>query len=521
MSWQYERSLKRIELHRDTMGEIEIEKLVREADLDQLLTETRCREIYSAHVYANVSNFSHLASNTIYAEDDYKRLIQGVHIYQREVSRIVETKVFDGLRVHYQGPKLHALFYRPIDNTEELVIRAFFLPLVIKDFVRTVFNPAFPMYDNFEIAAGLDIGNVIGTRNGQRNDRELLFLGAPANYAAKVIGTSGSLRLTENVYDALPEELQDLCFEVGDNDYQIYALKADELDELLEAYDFDWNRDASEQRVKDDKAAFPLKDIVYSSANTLIDLDTLSIKNNKRVLATSLFADVTGFTSYIDAAESADEQIEALRVLHVIRKEMAAVIRNDFEGVRVQFQGDRAQGLYHLPKDDEEGISTEAIEAAIGLQSSIEYTIKEALPEAADLHLSVGLDLGTTLASKLGTRAHRDRICLGEAVEGAAKNEEKCGAQQIGVSESVVEALPDRLSELFTYDNSAKCYVATGLTAEKAERAEKAVAYSGGAPLFVRSAGPSIIIKSEESHHARSATPSSSWSTEEWDETVV
>lgn len=515
MTWQYERSLKRIELHRDTIGEIEIEKLVREADLNQLLTETCCREIYSAHVYATVSNFSHLASNTIYAEDDYKRLIQGVHIYQREVSRIVETKVFDGLRVHYQGPKLHAMFYRPIDNTEELVIRAFFLPLVIKDFVRSVFNPAFPVYDNFEIAAGVDIGDVIGTRNGQRNDRELLFLGAPANYAAKVIGTSGSLRITKNIYDALPEELQDLCFEVGDNDYQIHALKADELDELLDVYGFDWNREASEARVKEDKAAFPLKDIVYSSANTLIDLDSLSIKNNKRVLAASLFADVTGFTAYIDEAESVDEQTEALLVLHVIRKEMAAVIRNDFEGVRVQFQGDRAQGLYHLPKDEEEGISTEAVEAAIGLQSSMEHTIKEALPEAVDLHLAIGADLGITLASKLGTRSHRDRICIGEAVEAAAKNEERCSAQQIGISESVFDALPDRLSDLFAYDKSAKCYVATGLTAVKAERAQKAAAYSAGTPLFVRTDGPSVRVTREESNNARSATPASSWSPEE------
>ena len=515
MSWNYERSLRRIEQHRDSIGEIEIQKLVREADLDQLLTETRCREIYSAHVYATISNFTHLASNTVYAEDDYKRLIQGVHIYQREVSRIVEATVFDGLRVHYQGPKLHALFYRPIDNTEELVIRAFFLPLVIKDFVRSVFNPAFSMYDNFEIAAGADIGDVIGTRNGQRNDRELLFLGAPANYAAKVIGTSGSLRLTNEIYDALPEELQDVCFEVTDDVYQTYALTTEELDDLLEAYGFDWDRDASEQRIKDDKAAFPLKDIGYSSANTLIDFDTLSIKNNKRVLAASIFADVTGFTRYIDAAESDEEKIEALRVLHVIRKEMATVIRNDFEGVRIQFQGDRAQGIFHMPKDDEEGISTEAIEAAIGLESSMEHTIKEALPEAAELHLAIGADVGITLASKLGTRAHRDRICLGEAVEGAARNEEKCGGREIGISKAVLDALPDRLSNLFTYSEAAKCYIAIGLTAAKAERTQKAAAYAGGNPLFVSSDGPTIRIRTEESHNARAATPSSSWSSEE------
>jgi hypothetical protein len=29
---------------------------------------------------------------------------------------------------------------------------------------------------------------------------------------------------------------------------------------------------------------------------------------------------------------------------------MAAVVKQDFGGVRVQFQGDRVQALFHLPK---------------------------------------------------------------------------------------------------------------------------------------------------------------------------
>src|SRR5262249_43630619 len=154
--------------------------------------------------------------------DDYKRLIQGVHIYQREVSRIVEdSEMFNGLRIHFQSPKLHALFYRPIDDGEKLATKAVLLQLVLKDFVKSVFNPAFPHYDNFEIAGGADLGNSIGTRNGTRNDRELLFLGACANYPAKIIGTSGQLRISKNIYDALPSDLQELCTDSGDEIYKI------------------------------------------------------------------------------------------------------------------------------------------------------------------------------------------------------------------------------------------------------------------------------------------------------------
>src|SRR3989442_15346567 len=102
MSWNYDRSKERIQQHLDSMGDIEIEKLVREADLNQLLSETRCREIFGAHVYVMVSNFGRLASREPDDNDNYKRLIQAVHIYQREVARIVEeARIFDGLRIHF------------------------------------------------------------------------------------------------------------------------------------------------------------------------------------------------------------------------------------------------------------------------------------------------------------------------------------------------------------------------------------------------------------------------------------
>ena len=153
MSWNYDKSKERIKKHADNLGEIQIEKLKREADLNNLLTETCCREIHGAHVYVHVNNFAKMATEKVSDEKEYKRFIQAVHIYQREVARIVEhANKFDGLRVHFQGAKLHALFYRPIDKTEKLAIKAFFLQLVLKDFVCNVFNPAFPFNDDFELA---------------------------------------------------------------------------------------------------------------------------------------------------------------------------------------------------------------------------------------------------------------------------------------------------------------------------------------------------------------------------------
>jgi class 3 adenylate cyclase len=506
MSWNYQRSYDRIRTHLDTMGEIEVAKLKREADLEQLLSETTCRDIYGAHVYVQVSNFARLASDGLYAEDDYKHLIQGLHIYERAVTRIVEG--LGGLLVHFQGPKLHALFYRPINDGEALATRAVLLQLVLKDFVKTIFNTAFSDCDDFTIAGGTDLGNAIGTMDGINGDRELLFVGAPANHAAKIISTAHRMRLTQQIYDTLPNDLRTVCFQTVDGSYQMQPVTGDRLDTLLKAHGLTWNRDMSTRHVEEDKERFPQEDIAYSSAEVLIEVDDLSIFNNKRVLGASIFADVSGFTHYIDAATSDEKKQEALRVLHAIRKETARVIMGDFNGVRIQYQGDRIQGLFHLPQDDEEVIAQKVVEAAVGLQSSMEHTLKTCLPEAKDLRLAIGIDMGTTLVSKLGARGQRDRICLGEEVECAAQLEERSEGGQIAVSTAIYEILPDELRDHFTYSATVQGFVATNLTAEKVERAARgSKIYRAGAAVFLTAGAIGLTISGLKSARARSVAP--------------
>jgi class 3 adenylate cyclase len=513
MSWDKKRSLERIQKHLDDIGEIEVKKLTREADLEQLLSETTCREIYGAHVYIQIPNFARLASNGLYAEDDYKRLIQGVHIYQREVTRLVEG--LGGTLIHFQGSKLHALFYRPINNAKKLAVRAVLLQLVLKDFIRTVFNPAFPDYDDFTIAGGADLGNAIGTMDGINGDRELLFLGAPANHAAKIISSAQRLRLTQAVYEALPNDLALRCFKTGDGPYQLQFVSSDDLDELLAAHGFTWDREVSADHVEDDKKRFPLKDIGYSAAEAFIDLDELSIFNNKRVLAASIFADVSGFTAYIDAATSEADKQAALQVFHAIRKEMARVITGDFDGLRIQYQGDRIQGLFHLPQDDEAAIVEKVVEAAAGLQSSMECTLKACLPEASELRLAIGVDMGITLVSKLGARGQRDRICLGEAVEEAAQLEERSEGGQIAVSSQIHTLLPEYLCDRFLYSAEVQGYVATDLTSEQLERAARAAkVYGVGATVSISTGPTGVVVSSQESAHARTIVPARPYSGE-------
>jgi class 3 adenylate cyclase len=517
MSWNFDVSNARVAQHLQNLGRIDVQRLVRMADLDSLLTETVCREIFGAHVYVDVPNFATLATNCTGNADEARRLVQGLHIFQRETTRIVEdANNFDGVRIHFQGAKLHALFYRPIDDEEELASRAMLLQLVIRDFTRHVFNHSFPKLGNFTTAAGADIGSVIGTRNGMSGDRELLFLGAPANYAAKIVGPAGTLRVSKEILDALPTHLRHYCSLSNQTDhagnplFDIASLTSEEVASLCADAKICWDLDTSRNRVEEDRRKFPLGDISVGTADVSVDIDALSIRSNKRVLAATLFADVAGFTRYVDEQESQPAKERALRVFHGIRREMSRVIRRDFDGVHVQYQGDRLQALFHMPKDNEERIVNRAIEAAIGLQSSMLHTLSRHLPEIQSLSLTIGIDVGTTIISKLGTRGHRDRICIGSAVETAASCEERHCGGEIALSARAHSSLAASLKPFFSQHATTGDFIALNLTADKVERVRLAPIFSGPAVHVVHD-GDRIAVTAAGNEFGRPVQPGRSY----------
>ena len=510
MSWNYQTSLDRVKERLEKMGEIRVEKLVRDADLDALLSETNCREIFGAHVYVDVTNFARIASAV--DGEDYRRVVQAIHLYQREVTRIVEdAEIFDGVRVHFQGPRLHALFFRPIDSAETLAAKAFLLEAVLREFVASVFNPAFPKAKNFEISAGADLGSAIGTKNGEKGDRELLFLGAPANHAAKILGASGEMNLAPAVFEALPRELQKRSTEIDEERYRIDAMTRATVLEFTSDFGIGWDPEASKERLEEDKRQFPLQDIEYSDAETLIDLDALSISNNKRVLAASIFADVAGFTDFIDGAKTLEEKKRALRVFHAIRKEMATVVKTDFDSLRIQYQGDRVQALVHLPKDDGSAITEKAVEIAAGLQSSLDYVVHTVLPESKPLKLAVGIDLDATLVSKIGTRGERDRICIGLGVERAARIQELSDGTETSLSPECHTLIKPELQKRFVLNDQGKFYVAKNLYADTFQRLARAAAYSTGATVAVRTSSKTVAVDHREGSSGSRVLPSKSW----------
>jgi class 3 adenylate cyclase len=284
---------------------------------------------------------------------------------------------------------------------------------------------------------------------------------------------------------------------------------SDELAALLEVHDVDWSVGACADRLVEDRKTFPASDAALSGAEERIDFDSLSFYDNRVVEAATAYGDVSGFTAFIDAATTQAAQKAALRAFHAVRREMAKVVQTDFEGVRVQFQGDRVQALFHLPEDDADGFSEEATRAAVGLQSSFELVLKDQIPALAELGIAVGVSQGPTIATKLGERAHRDRICLGDDVLRAERNEENVGKRQIGISGNVREHLPERLAKHFVWSDAANCYVVTGLDQGKLDLAEAATAIRKGT-VYISSGVAGSVLRPDEHKGGRARVPSPS-----------
>jgi len=152
-----------------------------------------------------------------------------------------------------------------------------------------------------------------------------------------------------------------------------------------------------------------------------------------------------------------------------------------------------------------------AVETAAGLQSSMEYALKQCLPEAGPLGLAIGIDLDVTLVSKIGTRGQRDRICIGDGVENAARAQEKSAAREVSLTPRTFPLLDEHFQPQFSLDQKRNLYVASNFYFDRFERAAKAAAYAAGAAVTVRTASKTATVVRGGEAGGRQVVPSKSW----------
>ncbi len=462
MAWDYERSLDRAKRKWDETDGLIVTPLVRETDFDKI-TLKEPRLVTGAHFYVGIHNFKALLG----VEETDEEMLRLFHLWAREVTRIIETD-FDAVKIHFQGPRVHGVAYRPISDQAAVAVTAVLAAAAVREATK-LHNEVHRLdKTKWATAAGVDTGEAIATRSGVAGDRELLFLGKPANNAAKII--SAGLCLTADVADLLPEDVAEHLSDVGNGSCRFSATR-DELASLAAGHGAQWTPARSLERLTDDAAAIPAGSAKVADAKSAIDKGVLSLTNSKRVHGVSLYADVDGFTGYVADEQAADRLDEAVRAWHVIRAETRETLVTDHDGLRIQYQGDRIQGLVYLPTHDRATVALTAIRTAAALTSVADQVLPEVIDGAA-LPLAIGMAAGTTLVSRLGEYGDRDTVCLAPATAEAGRIQEALAGGQIGIDAELRDALPAWLAEMFSWDLAARAYVVQGLTADELDRLE-------------------------------------------------
>ena len=100
---------------------------------------------------------------------------------------------------------------------------------------------------------------------------------------------------------------------------------------------------------KDDLDKNPIGAFEFSAHTppySTLDLEALSAKNSRRQDGATIYADLDGFTNYVSKNIGDDKKAKhVVRVCHVLRSELDAVLHRDFAGRKVRFIGDCIHGL--------------------------------------------------------------------------------------------------------------------------------------------------------------------------------
>ena len=468
MSWDEQKSTKRVKEHDFQNEEINVSDLAKTMDFSNLGVKD-VRRAEAAHLYVDVSNF-HLAVDDAGGDkQEQRKLIRAASVLRRVQGELVDEA--EAGKIQMQAARFHGICYRPYDDEARRVKCSVTLAITLQTYLYDIFNPCFPSVRNFRGAVGIDSGRCLIANLGYRGERERICLGTPANLAAKIIGGDGTITLTEHAYGLLPDMLKEHfkkgAMVAGAVTYKVTGLRWSTRPDLAEALGVTFKPEKWQKRTEEYRDGLKLDDMQVSEAEALIDVELLSECSIKRTEAVAVYADLDGFTKAVQEAEDDETVVKLVRDLHMFRHEFHAVINKDFGDVVVQHQGDCMFAIVHLPSGSDEKAANKrrqkAVDAAIGIQSSMEHVLLKKCGEAKGVHVAIGVDAGRALVTRLGKKGKREVVCLGPEVTAAQDLQQMSAAKQIRISEDVYNAMSDDVvKKEFKKDGAA--YVATGTT---------------------------------------------------------
>lgn len=486
-NWKHDRAKAFIDARIKDVATVNIVDYKRDTSLESIPTNKAYR-MDAVHLYVDIQNFEEILSSTeVDGVTAHKRALRFLDLHQRAVHRILQKT--DTRRVDFHGQRLHAVVTKPYGEADEAtrIHRAVAIAQLVADVLAETGDDDQNIPDA-EVRVGIDTGRALVVNNGRNGYREPLFLGRPANMAAKLASCDGDvgIHLTNEARRAIDLE------ELDGDDVAKTRLTADEIAASVKVADLEVTKDEIVQGWRKDNENNPIGSFVFSRTTppiSSLNLTSLTPGNSRRMETVSVYADIDNFTAYVDA-HIEDEPEDVVRCLHVIRAELDHVLTSDFGGRRIRFIGDCVHG--HLLEgtaaatDASATVSTGAI-CAGGLRSSFDLALERLAAsgvETDDLGLAIGFEFGQTAISRLGVQGSRTRCSIGRTVIGAENEQKRCDGTQTAIGQAAYDAGPTAVRTLFgsgrkkpdlTYDVVMASLEADNDTTAKAIRAASVV----------------------------------------------
>jgi hypothetical protein len=435
-TWTRETAVERIDAYLTEIEAVTIKPYVRDTDLTNLPRDTAYR-VDGVHVYIDILNLEEMLAST--AQEGvtcHRRTLRFLNLHYRAVRRILGR--VDAIQVDFHNQRLHAVIAKPYDDETKRVHRAVALAqLVIDVLSQTGEESDDDTIPSARVRVGIDTGVALAVNNGRRGHREPLFLGEPANRAAKRAagGTATGIYLTDTARGAvnLTSVKNEDTAALSPADVATSQKKAN-LDVTSDEIVADWVDDLDDN---------PIGRFVFSGHTPPfadLDFETLSPQNSRRQDAISLYADLDGFTAFIASHVADDDGAkDVVRVLHVLRSEMDAVLHTDFEGRKVRFVGDCIHGVIaegtSQTTDEEDSIRT-AVLCSGALRSSFELALDMLEAEGLDvdgLGLAIGFEFGPIALTRLGIKDGMVRCAVGRGVLASEHEQQRCSGSETAI----------------------------------------------------------------------------------------
>lgn len=443
MAWNKKSSRERIKSAIKESADIEVSDLKRETDLTKLPLN-RAYRVHGVHIYVDIANAATLlSSDDTEGERSHKRYLRFLHVYQRVAHTVFRN--LEVTKVDFQNQRLHLIVYKPYDDEKQRIAVAVSAANLLKQVVELA-NEIHAELADAKVCIGVESGQALAVCNGTRGDREPLFLGRPANDAAKLLaGGRRGIHLGVNARAVLGSSWK----VVNPNDI---PLTVENLAELADIAKLDVTAETLLDQWKKEVAATPLSTFSFSRPTpplSALDIDVLTPPNSRRIDACSVIADIDGFTAFVARHAEAGTDATAVQVLHVIRKELRDTL-NEFCGKKVRYVGDCLQGVLAL--GDRETKAAESVSEAVlvaGAWRDVFGIVQEELPAAATLGLAIGVDFGPISLTRLGVKGGRDRCSAGRTVLRSVEAQEGCKGRQTALGSGALAVASSAVKGIF------------------------------------------------------------------------